>query len=72
MISDQIAVHSVQLPLLILDLETMFSTRIVTVHAFLHNNKLLNPNVFSFARILQEQDALLCKHTFTYASLTLK
>ena len=40
MISDQIALHPVQLPLLILDLGTMFSTRIVTVHACLHNNKL--------------------------------
>ena len=39
-ISDQIALHPVQLPLLILDLGTMFSTRIVTVHACLHNNKL--------------------------------
>ena len=32
----------------------------------------LSPKVFGFARILQEQDALLCKHTFTYASLTLR
>ena len=43
MITDRIGLHSVLLPLLItliLDLGTTFSTRIVTVHAFLHNNKL--------------------------------